>query len=98
MQKGNPDPTIIVNEHHILGKILVANYIMQEPSAMWRVPDDDEIKKILCNILLTEMMRSDMIEFTVSKNVYDFSKHFRARAILMPREDVRFLKGEKLIT
>lgn len=91
------DAEFTTQEATIFGKLLVVNFVYPELQQMISPLTDSDIKGKLCEMLIREMFKADCIEFTRERNTYDNTTKYRARTIIMPREEVRYLKKGKLI-
>lgn len=91
------DDTRLPKTHIIQGKAVVANYMLDEISAMnVGILPDDEVKLRLCNELAMEMFKLKLIEFTKEKTVHG-TIHYRARIFAVPNTDVQLLREQGVI-
>ena len=82
-----PSFTIIA----IQGKMITVSYAMGMESIA-RLDKEDRIKYELARLLVLEMLKSGMIEFTKQSDPATFTTIFRARCFMTPNDQVQLLR------
>ena len=80
----SPTPTI-------QGKMITVSYAMGMESIA-RLDKEDRIKYELARLLMLEMLKSGMIEFTKQSDPATFTTIFRARCFMTPNDQVQILR------
>ena len=75
----------------IQGKMLTVSYAMGMESIA-RLDKEDRIKYELARLLVLEMLKSGMIEFTKQSDPATFTTIFRARCFMTPNDQVQLLR------
>lgn len=84
-------------DYTIRGQTFHASFEMSSFEKMNNVWDEVSIKKMLCERLVEEMMKSNHIEFTRQETNFGDSYTFRARIFAVPDNQVRILRSLKEI-
>jgi hypothetical protein len=83
----------VLEQHHaIKGVELFIERRFSERSIIDANIHPDEIKEKLCQLLVEEMKKSNMIEYTRCMDPYTNETIFRARIFAVPNSDVQLLR------
>ena len=77
-----------------VGNLLTASIVMNDELHKTRIPKD-EIKKRLAFKIAEGLLEEGLISFTKLENAVEGTTSFYARAILMPRERIEYMRTAK---
>jgi len=90
-------PQIEIKSFDLIGKALVCQWELRDYDTIGRTMTENEIKQRLAHKIAEAMIELKLVEFTKSEDILSGTASFRARAFVLPDNQVKTLRLEKLI-
>ena len=90
-------PQIEIKSFDLIGKALVCRWDLRDYDTIGRIMTENEIKQRFAHRIAEAMIELKLVEFTKSEDIISGTVLFRARAFVLPDEQVKTLRLEKLI-
>lgn len=83
--------------HAISGRCVLANFTVSQDKLEDGIMKEFDIKMELCNLLIKELFKQNVIEYTMEHRPDLYCTLFRARIFVTPREQTELLRVHKII-
>jgi len=90
-------PQIEIKSFDLIGKALICRWELRDVDMIDHIITEDEIKQRFAHKIAEGMIELKLIEFTKSEDILSGTASFRARAFVLPDNQVKTLRIEKLI-
>lgn len=94
------EPNIQTDDYAIRGVPLMASYTIDEMDYLNSFTGDgaeQEVKQILCTIMVDELMKANVIEFTKEVELANSTVIYRGRIFVTPKDQTQILRVNKVI-
>jgi hypothetical protein len=91
------EPKIEIKSFDLCGKALICRWDLRDCDTLGRIITVDEIKQRFAHQIAESMIELKLVEFTKSEDIISGTASFRARAFVLPDNQVKTLRIEKLI-
>ena len=90
-------PQIEIKSFDLCGKALICRWELRQLDTLDRIITEDDIKQRFAHQIAQAMIELKLVEFTKSEDIISGTASFRARAFVLPDNQVKTLRLEKLI-
>jgi mannose/fructose/N-acetylgalactosamine-specific phosphotransferase system component IIB len=90
-------PQIEIKSFDLIGKALICRWELRQLDIINDIITEDEIKQRFAHQIAKAMIDLKLVEFTKSEDTISGTASFRARAFVLPDNQVKTLRLEKLI-
>jgi hypothetical protein len=90
-------PQIEIKSFDLIGKALICRWELRDFDTLDRIITEDKIKQRFAHQIAEAMIELKLVEFTKSEDIISGTASFRARAFVLPDNQVKTIRLEKLI-
>ena len=90
-------PQIEIKSIDLIGKALICRWEFRDVDMIDHIITENEIKQRLAHQIAEAIIQQKLVEFTKSEDILSGTALFRARAFVLPDNQVKTLRLEKLI-